>query len=434
MPPGDEADRLSRWHANVANGSQVYADVSLRRLRAFCEDSKLSASKVAELEVPELRRALEDYLSREKRRGHSGEYIRTTLKAVRSWRLYNERPYVEGLKVPNATLSPRVENETLPTQADLRRVLLAAKPHERVSISLMAFSGLRPQSIGSYDGMDGLTVGDLPELKVDGKSVSFEKIPTIVRVRAKNSKAKHGYISFLGSEGCLAIQQYIEQRLIAGERIDSKTDLVHPERSNKRFIRALNVGDGIRRAMRAAGLDQRPYVWRTYFLSRLLEAANAGKVSDRYVEFWAGHVGDVTSKHYTVGRANLPISMVEDMRAAYKRAESFLATVPTGDEAEQLRREFEKLLLVREGFPPTEAEKLAELSADQILEELSKHKRGEAGGTVQPSPPARGEGGGGRTLQPPQRIVTITEAEALLSQGWEVCTSAGERLVMRLAS
>lgn len=80
----------------------------------------------------------------------------------------------------------------------------------------MAFAGLRPRSIGSYDGTDGLTVSDLPEIEVEGKHISFEKVPTIVRVRAKNSKAKHGYLSFLGSEGCLAIQQYLEQRLIDG--------------------------------------------------------------------------------------------------------------------------------------------------------------------------------------------------------------------------
>ena len=398
-----EADLLARWKDNVANGSQVYADVSSRRLRAFCEDSQLSATELVALEPSDLRRTLEDYLAREKRRGHSGEYIRTTLKAIRSWRLYNGKPYVEGLKVPNATLSPRVESETVPTQQDLHRVLLAAKPNERVAISLMAFSGLRPQAIGSYDGTDGLTVGDLPELRIEGKRVRFEKTPTLVRVRAKNSKAKHGYLSFLASEGCLAVQQYLEQRLIAGERIDASTDLVHPERSAKKFIRALNVGDGVRRAMRAAGLDQRPYVWRTYFLSRLLEASNAGKVSDRYVEFWAGHTGDVTSRHYTTGRANLAASMIEDMRKAYARAESYLSTASTsGDER---RRLVQEELLRTVGCSEEEIRKYtSDEKAD--IPKIIRDKLGASAPQV-------------------QRIVSVDDARPLLTEGWKVVTSAG---------
>ncbi len=39
--------------------------------------------------MDDLRRELEDYLARERKLGDTGEYIRTTLKAVRSWRHYN---------------------------------------------------------------------------------------------------------------------------------------------------------------------------------------------------------------------------------------------------------------------------------------------------------------------------------------------------------
>jgi integrase len=410
-PKDDEADRLERWKANVANGSQVYADVSSRRLRAFLGDAKTTATSLADLDVQGLRSVLEDYLAREKKRGHSGEYIRTTLKAVRSWRVYNGKPYVEGLKVPNSTLSPRTEGERMPTPEDLRRVLLAAKPHERVSISLMAFSGLRPAAIGSYDGTDGLTVGDLPELKVSGTTVEFQKVPTLVRVRAKNSKAKHGYFTFLGEEGCLAVRQMLEQRIIAGEKVDSKTDVVHPERASKKFIRALNVGDGIRRAMRAAGLDQRPYIWRAYFLSRLLEASNSGKVTDRYAEFWAGHTGDVTSRHYTTGRANLSASMIEDMRAAYKRCQPFLSTTaPVQTSAEEIQREAAVLLLTGfRGKTEAEARKLVEGKAGSDLAELLKSN-----------------------TKPREQAVPVGDVPKLLGDGWEfVSALSGTMAVVR---
>lgn len=53
-------------------------------------------------------------------------------------------------------------------------------------------AGLGLESVGNYYGTDGLTVGDLPEMKVyhddegsqsDGALVMFSRIPTIVIVR-----------------------------------------------------------------------------------------------------------------------------------------------------------------------------------------------------------------------------------------------------------
>lgn len=411
-PKGDEAERLGRWRANVANGSQLYADVSYRRLIAFARDAQTTPALIAAMELAALRRIMEDFLAREKKRGHTGGYIATTLKAIRSWRVYNGKPVVEGLRLPNTTLSPRTDREAMPTPEDLRRVLLAATPHERVAIALMAFGGVRPQVIGSYDGTDGLTVGDLPELTIDGGTVSFSKTPTIVRVRAKNSKTKNAYFTFIGEEGCLAIRQYLEQRLIEGEKVDATTDLVHPDRAAKRFVSTTKIGVAIRRAMRAAGLDQRPYVWRAYFLSRLLEAANAGKVSDRYSEFWAGHVGDVTAKHYTTGRANLSASMVEDMRAAYKRCEPYLSTVPTHDEKEEMRALVRAEVLKSAGYASEEAEKLAADPGSNIAELVAKKL---------------GAGAAPRI----QRIVSVDEATPLLATGWKVLTSVGQdRLVL----
>jgi integrase len=408
----DESDRLARWKANVANGSQVYADVSYRRLRAFCIDAKTTPASVAEMEVPDLRPLLEDYLAREKKRNHSGGYIGTTLKAVRSWRVYNGKPPVEGLRIPNTTLTPRVDDEQMPTPEELRRVLLAAKPNEWVSISLMAFGGVRPQVIGSFDGSDGLTIGDLPELRVAERTASFEKCPTIVRVRAKNSKTKNAYFTFLGEEGCIAVKQYLEQRMIGGETIDVRSDLVHPERSHKKFVTTTNVGDGIRRAMRAAGLDQRPYVWRAYFLSRLLEAQNAGKITDRYSEFFAGHKGDVTAKYYTTGRMNLATSLVEDMREAYRRCEPFLSTIPSHNQKDA-QSKMAKLMLMGLGY--TE-EELASVDFENLdVAEFQALVTKKVSGRGSPAK---------------QQLVESRELPRYLEQGWTVVTTVNDHQVV----
>jgi len=50
----------------------------------------------------------------------------------------------------------------------------------------MAFSGLRPQVLGNYDGSDGLRLSDLLEAKIDNekKLIEFTQIPTLIRVRS----------------------------------------------------------------------------------------------------------------------------------------------------------------------------------------------------------------------------------------------------------
>jgi hypothetical protein len=57
----------------------------------------------------------------------------------------------------------------------------------------MAFSGLRPQVLGNYDGSDGLRLSDLLEAKIDNekKLIEFTQIPTLIRVRKPLSKANH---------------------------------------------------------------------------------------------------------------------------------------------------------------------------------------------------------------------------------------------------
>jgi len=57
----------------------------------------------------------------------------------------------------------------------------------------MAFSGLRPQVLGNYDGSDGLRLSNLLEAKIDNekKLIEFTQIPTLIRVRKPLSKANH---------------------------------------------------------------------------------------------------------------------------------------------------------------------------------------------------------------------------------------------------
>jgi integrase len=420
--PGRSTSALLRWRANIANGSETYAAVSDRRLRAFCRDVKVEPADLATLEAKVLRELLEDYLDGERKKDHSGDYIRTTLKAIRSWLVYNgtESAYPRGLKVPNSRRHPVIEAETTPTTDELRRILLAGSPSERLAVGFVAFAGLRIQVLGNFLGDDGLVVSDLPELKVEGKRVSFTKIPAMVRVRAANSKAGHEFFSFIGEEGCRYVKESLEERIRKGERIGPTTDLVSPERAHKRFLTSINVGDRIRKPMRAAGVKARPYSLRSYYNQKCLEAQSAAGVPDRFIEFWMGHRGDVSQVHYGAGKPHLSETLVEQMRAAYAKCLPFLET-SLGSRPRDTGTEFRKALLDFVGVAEKDLPKYLAASNEELREVL----RDKLLGKTAP--------GGSSAVGPHQTVVAMSEAEGLIAGGgFEYVAQLGsDRVVLR---
>lgn len=392
---------LRSWYENTANGSKITADVYLRRLRAFCaqmgvDRASLYAPKFKETDLRDL---LVRFVNAEAKKGRSGEYTRSSVKAVRSWLLHHGRKVGLPVKIPGAGTAPSLENEELPTQERLKSVLLQATANERLCCALMAFSGLRPEALGNYEGTDGLRVGDLEGVQVRAGHVEVAEVPLRVRVRAPNSKAGHTYFTFLGEEGVRYLQESLEERRRKGEAIGPDTDVIHPYRAKKKFVRALNVGDQVRLALRRAGVQARPYSLRSYFASRLLEAQNAGKVARDYTEYWLGHRGDVTQRHYTTGRARLPETMGRSMREADRRCEPFLSTVA----------------LSSQGASNAEAFKVL-LSAWYTDEEIGKIDLSDVAAVVDAL--RKGAARGSSAAAAKQQVITEDELAKYLREGW----------------
>jgi hypothetical protein len=78
--------------------------------------------------------------------------------------------------------------------------------------------------------------------------------------------------------------------------------------------------------MRKAGVRKRPYVLRCFAETQLIIAESKGKISHPYLQFVAGHKGDIESR-YSTNKGMLPPDMIEGMRSAYKACEPFLSTV-----------------------------------------------------------------------------------------------------------
>jgi integrase len=410
-----------KWYRAMARKSRVTADVNYRRLRAFCEQMEVDPGGILlkARRQTEIRDLLNRFVEMEAEKKRATWYIHSSVIAVKSWLRFNDRPLRLPVELPANSVSARREDERVPTVEELRSVLLAAKPHERAVVVLMAHAGLRPGAIGSYLGDDGLRLKDLPdlhylgdgcrspkpELHLKGRAI-FEKVPSGIRVRSGSSKGGHQYLTFMGEEASGYIAHYLEQRTAQGEELAPDSSVAHPRYLGKSFVRSLNISARVRRLFKsvglvdAAGRTPRPYVLRQYFLNRCLEAQSRTGIPDRFVEFWAGHRGDVTAQYYTTGLPHLPESLVEEMRGAYRKCEPFLSTVPTETGRSRENADSYRLILTLAGYDEEAIKKIDLADTAAVLKAVEKSPKVSAPAT------------------PKQQLVAESELEKCLAEGW----------------
>ena len=365
---------VKRWNENVSAGSLITGEVYLRTLGLYCELQKTNPKKIIEdIRSGEFRDKFIDFVREFERKGKAGSYIVRFKKVISSWARFMNAPVdFKSVKIREAFRNPTVEDERVPNPEELSKILTRATSRAKVSISLMAFSGLRIESIGDFKGNDGLTLSDLPELKIKGDKVEFEKLPSIVRVRSTLSKARHEYITFLPEEGATYVIKYLEERMKNGEKLSASSPLVALEgtpRSMHKRPRTQLISREIRKAMRELDFKWRPYVLRAYFSSSLDLCENKGLVSHNWREYWTGHTGDISARYST--NKKLTQDKIEEMRATYLKCAPYLETGRrplTEEEKEELNKDAKKWYLTVMGFSDEEIEKdkLLELSPEDL--------------------------------------------------------------------
>ncbi|MEM3760279.1 MAG: site-specific integrase [Candidatus Bathyarchaeia archaeon] len=410
---------VKRWYENVARGSRVTADVYLRRLGWVCKHLNLKPKELLGKSEKELGMLLADLVSYLEREGKAGSYIKSCLKAVKSWLSFNMVEVKVKIKIKDADDTPTLREERVPTQQELRKIFLCGDLRARSACVLLAHSGLRIETLGNYDGTDGLRIKDMPEMKIEKGEVAFEKVPTMVVVRKELSKAGHQYFTFLGEEGCEYLKDYLESRLKEGEKLTPDSPVLTPKVAPKPFIRSTNIGDMIRAAIRKAGFKWRPYVLRAYFDTQLMLAESKGLVLRDYRQFWMGHKGDIENR-YTTNKCRLPENVIEDMREAYKRSQEYLHTAKVGRTSEEeLRQAFRKQLLLVAGFTQSEIDEMdiSAISDEELQTIIRKRLLGEKANDCV------------------QRVVSTDEVENYLEQGWEyVAALPNGKLIVKLKS
>jgi len=409
---------VKRWYDNVARGSKVTADLYLRRLGSFCMTHDTSPRSLLKMDDEQTRNLLMDFVTDMEKKGYAGSYVETIIKVIRSWFQFSDRELKGRIKIKGARDSPSLKEERVPTQAELKKILRSGDKKAGTASILVAHSGLRLESLGNYDGTDGLRVKDLREMKVEDKQVTFEKMPTMVVVRKELSKARHQYVTFLSEEGCEYLKDYLEERMRQGEALTFDSPIVTPKLRMKPFIRAINIGDIIRAAIRGAGYPWRPYVLRSYFDTQLMLAESKGLVLRDYRAFWMGHKGDIENR-YTTNKQRLSEEVIEDMREAYRRSQEYLQTTRIERTSEeQIKLAFKKQLLLVAGFKQDEIDKMDLSSATD--EEFQATVRQRLLGAM--------VNNGAK-----QRVIAVRSVEQYLSEGWEFVSALPEdKAVVRI--
>jgi hypothetical protein len=374
---------IRRWHDNLAMNSPSTADERLKLLSRYCRLHDTTPAKLAGRAKDSggpraVHEQLQDFVvrihkphkpsdhgeddaeeaSRDRcRRGHTPGYLAQYVKAVRSWMDHNDVT-LRRVRTGDANSAPTVENEVPITPEQLQQVLAAASPRGRVVVSLVGLAGLRPESLGMRRAEDGLVLEDLPDLEIEGRRVRLRAVPAQVMVRRGLSKVRRRYFSFLPSEACKYLTDYLGHRLARGEQLTPKSPLIRPDYNYERrgrpddlrgrgFLTTQAISAEIRDALRACALIQRPYALRGYFIQRLESAERDGKIPQIDRLFFSGRneAIDLRYSHFK----NLPQTTVEEMRRVYKACEPYFGTrrdsVEEGLQVEELSEALAEMFL-----------------------------------------------------------------------------------------
>lgn len=348
---------VKRWYDNTARSSMNTAETRLRKLGIFCEAHDMTPMELVELGTKDVRAVsdlLQDHITQMEEQGKAPQYIKSTMTGVKSWLRHFDVEVKRKMKIANQDSTPTLENERVPDGAEISEILNRSDLCTGAAISLIAKSGLRPEVLGNYDGTDGLTMKDLPDIVIQQGTARCLQIPAKIVVRKSLSKARHQYFTMLTNSGTKKLLAYLNDRLARGEPLGADSPVIAPDyvyktyrgrNREKKFLPTQRILGKIRDTMRPRFL-WRPYVFRAFFDTQLLIAESRGKIAHDFRVFFMGHKGGIEGK-YTTNKGILPEALVNEMQEAFKRSEEFLDLElkeedPLLKQKEQLRSEIEK--------------------------------------------------------------------------------------------
>jgi hypothetical protein len=420
----DECPSLRTWYQNQRNGSLSTAEIRLQRIGYACKLLETAPLKLDAFTNNEAKEFIIKLVAVLQVSNVRQSYIENCVDAVKSWFQFNGLDIPQRIRVK--TTDTKYDDEIIPNQEELARILDSANQREKAAVGLVAFSGIRIEVLGNIDGTDGLKVQDIPDLVIDGKLVHFARIPAMITVRRTLSKAGIKYFTFLSEEGCRYLKDYLEYRLRLGfeKELTLQSPIITAGLSQRSYIgehiSTRKASDAIRRPMRAAGFKWRPYVLRRYFDTRMMNAESAKLIIKDFRVFWMGHKGDIEHT-YTLNK-KLSDDIIDRMRASYSKAAAGYLESTRQDHRTRVaafRSELNRSALLAAGYAEKEIAlgsiNFANISAEQLANLVYEKVREQDKST---------------SLR--QKVVYLGDLRQYLTEGWQVVGRLpGEKAVIK---
>jgi hypothetical protein len=181
----------------LAGQPQRTRDGNFRRLGRVCSTYGKTPADLKRLTPKEAYAFLIQVRDDMALQGKSSNYIGGVVNTLRSFFSFNDVMVSKRLHIQK---TPAVYSKVPPSTEEIHDLLRSSDYRARAAISLMAFSGFRPEVIGNYGGTDGLRVGDVEGLTIGG-TAQFAVVPCRIFVRGELSKNGRAYFSFLTPRG-----------------------------------------------------------------------------------------------------------------------------------------------------------------------------------------------------------------------------------------
>ena len=374
-------EKVMRWYRNLRQGSPITGDIYLRTFGLYCSLNKTTPKQITEdARTGKLRDKFIDFVDGEGKRGKAGSYTVKFKKVLNSWCLFNGyEPNLKQVRIQGANIAITVTEERPPQPQEINLILRNATTRGRAIISLMAFSGLRPESLGNYDGSDAVKIKDIEGIAVKPDGVDFSILPARLNVRQSKvqlSKKGHRYFTFIGEQEAKYLKDYLDMRIRSGENLNPESPIITKDtrgssvRKSSILATAFLLRD-VRDAVKHSGLKFRPYVLRVYFSSALDIAEAKGTVSHNWREFWFGHQGDMSARYST--NKVLPKDTIDEMRETFRKCIRYIETEEGAIKGNETEMKAKETMLLVAGFKRDEIEKENMLEMD--AEELGKKVR-----------------------------------------------------------
>ena len=429
-----ENKKVERWYENLKARSQVTSDIYLRNFGLWLEylnQDPESIISFARDNFEEFKGAVSDKIRELEKKGTMGASISTGIKPMISYLKYYNVSVKLGINIKNENRNLKAEKEVIPGKKDLAKILRMATLRERVSISFMSFSGLRPEVLGNIDGSDGLMIGDIPDLKITEGKVNYDHVPVQINVRPELSKIRTAYFTFLGPEGSEYLKEYLESRIASGETLKENTPVIMPvekqslEKKNRYLLTTLLLRR-IKGTITKAGYDWRPYIFRIYFGTNLDSAEAKGLISHPWRQFIMGHKGDI-EETYTKREGK-----IDEGREQYSKCLQNIETQRKGLTEDEVEKKFRTQLLLMAGFTEQEIQEknLLNMTAEEITklarEKLFGMNREDITSQIQKD---KRELSGSHK----QKVVPVDVVEQYIDQGFVVRMALGnDRVIVEL--